>query len=210
MQGGEIPLFFYNFLVDKWPISAIIKTSTREGKSEMARKLSRWELEMKIDTRRIVIYPEDPTKIQTSYWPIDEEEEAKERALIIENKAEILAILREREAIKKLEEESGYNKIAAAREANLIYLEAVNEMAESGNSIAPKSPKISYADLAKQYPVGAILDTLKIMAESYNYVKSEIGRRSIVRLVNGDDPETVLKEANAEWAAESTRLVWND
>ena len=43
----------------------------------MARKLSRWELEMKIDTRRIVIYPEDPTKIQTSYWPIDEEEEAK-------------------------------------------------------------------------------------------------------------------------------------
>jgi hypothetical protein len=81
-------------------------------------------------------------------------------------------------------------------------------------------PKITLAEASRMtnIPINTLrgqcqrgeIPDVQQLGDQRIYLKSEIGRRSIVRLVNGDDPETVLKEANAEWAAESTRLMWND
>lgn len=176
----------------------------------MIRELNRYEIEMKIDARHISIYEPDPTKIQILYWPINEEDKAQEMELIRANKAAILEVLHERESIKKFEEESGYHKVLAARQAKMDYLRQVEAMADRGTSVAPKAPEVEPEEVEREYPRGVAYATLRIMADSENITKSDIGQAAILRLVNGEDPKNVVMEAKEEWRREAGRLVENN
>lgn len=136
------------------------------------------------------------------------------KAQIRDNKAAIMAILREREDYAKhqaaFEDACGYNKICTAFVAWNKYMDELEScMEDEGEAKFPVRPKMTQDDVLALYPVGAIYHTLRGWLDAANCEQRAAASKAIERLVNGDDPQTVYAEANAEWTHAAMRLVAN-
>lgn len=136
-----------------------------------------------------------------------------ELSMIKAAKPEILARFAEKKAAEdarrkaredKINAIEGLTELKAAIDAEIAYGRAFDRMMEDeyNDGVNPPSkPKVSSADLRKQYPRAAAYIKAENWEYANHYAKSSAGRRAKERIINGDDYSTVLADMEAEWSA---------
>ena len=170
-------------------------------------------IEQKINEYCIEIYKEDPTKLCARRMPSAPEANRAAKEFIRDNKSEIMAVLKAREERaarrKKIEEETGYTYIERLASDWSSYRYAEKKAFEREEICRKRPPKETVEAARERYPKGSAYMSLVSMRYSNNYIKSNIGSKALDRIVDGEDPIDVLKEAEAEWSREAARLVDN-
>lgn len=75
-----------------------------------------------------------------------------------------------------------------------------------GVGVRPK-PQYDVAAMRKKYPQADAYLKTEAYEQAENYVKSAAGRKAKERIINGEDPATVLAEMETEWAEYCARRV---
>ena len=117
---------------------------------------------------------------------------------------------RERQA--KIESIEGLKELEAANEALLNYREAFNRAMESGDGILPSKPSVTPEDieaLCKQYPRAAAYRKAEAGSLSANYAKASAYKKALEKIINGEDCEKALADADAEWSAYCDEHIWD-
>lgn len=139
-----------------------------------------------------------------------------------ENKEAIIAHLKEKERaaeerkekIKNIEGLEKLEKIASDW-SNYNYDESkrFNDMMNSeGGSMREnryEKPTETLSELNKMYPRAAAYREAQSYERASNADKSAAGMRAKERIINGEDPQKVIKEMQQEWSEAASRAVWN-
>lgn len=117
---------------------------------------------------------------------------------------------RERQA--KIEAIEGLKELEAANEALLNYREAFNQAIESGDAIFPSKPSVTpegIEALRKKYPRAAAYRKAEAGSLAANYAQASAYKKALERIINGDDYEKALADADAEWKAYLDEHIWD-
>ena len=157
-------------------------------------------------------------RIGSRFWIGPDKDEAM--AYGKEHKQEILAYLIEQEeAAKKTKDErqAKIDSIPGLKELTAAYMEMLNwreelheniERGDSGVGIQSK-PENDLEALAKQYPRAAAYLAADAMCYASHDVKVAAGREAKERIINGDDPDKALADANEKWLAYCREHMWD-
>lgn len=124
------------------------------------------------------------------------------------NKADILAILRDRKASKRKAYEERQNKIKAIeglaeimeyRNAWANWHEAFEHMMENGSGVMHVSaPTTKEKDLREKYPRADAYLRAQHEADKSNYELSAIGKKALERIIDGDDYLSAIEDMDSE------------
>ena len=117
---------------------------------------------------------------------------------------------RERQA--KIEAIEGLKELEAANEALLNYREAFNRAIENDDAIFPSKPSITpegIEALRKKYPRAAAYRKAEAGSLAANYAQASAYKKALERIINGDDYEKALADADAEWKAYLDEHIWD-
>lgn len=157
-------------------------------------------------------------RIGSRFWIGPDKDEAM--AYGKNHKQEILAYLIEQEAaVQKVKDERqakidaipGLKELTAAYDEMLNWREELHENIERGDSgvgIPPK-PEHDFEALAKQYPRAAAYLAADAMCYASHDVKAAAGQEAKERIINGDDPDEALAEANEKWLTYCREHMWD-
>ena len=81
---------------------------------------------------------------------------------------------------------------------------------ESGGGVGVgKKPEYDFEAMYRRYPRAAAYLKADKMALSENYSKSKFGREAREKIINGEDYEQALKEADEKWNAYCEKHMWD-
>lgn len=135
------------------------------------------------------------------------------------HKSEIMQYIKDAEAAKKAAAEERRRKIDAIEGLQEIcdaradlsrwHDEFNRSFRDVGGMGVRQKPEYDFAAMYEKYPRAAAY----LKAESYeyasHYVKSEAGKKAKERIINGDEPGTVIEEMEAEWKAYCDEHIWD-
>ena len=138
--------------------------------------------------------------------------------LIVSNKPAILAVLldekreRERKTAErqsKIDAIEGLNELRSAIDEWDEYREEFSRAMERGDGVFPAMPKSDTKELRARYPRA----NAYLLAESFENAahdqKSSAGRKALERIINGEDPETVIADMETEWHNAAISHIWD-
>jgi hypothetical protein len=142
-------------------------------------------------------------------------------AYVKAHKPEILSFLLEKEEAEKkaaaerqakIDAIEGLKELEAANEALLNYREAFNRAIENDDAIFPSKPSVTpegIEALRKKYPRAAAYRKAEAGSLAANYVQASAYKKALERIINGDDYEKALADADAEWKAYLDEHIWD-
>lgn len=138
-------------------------------------------------------------------------------AYVKAHKPEIMAYLMGREKAAadrqaKIDAIEGLKELEAANEALLNYREAFNRAIENDDAIFPSKPSVTpegIEALRKKYPRAAAYRKAEAGSLAANYVQASAYKKALERIINGDDYEKALADADAEWKAYLDEHIWD-
>lgn len=142
-------------------------------------------------------------------------------AYVNAHKPEILSFLIEKEEAEKkaaadwqakIDAIEGLKELEAANEALLNYREAFNRAIENDDAIFPSKPSVTpegIEALRKKYPRAAAYRKAEACSLAANYVQASAYKKALERIINGDDYEKALADADAEWKAYLDEHIWD-
>ena len=138
-------------------------------------------------------------------------------AYVKAHKPEIMAYLMGREKAAadrqaKIDAIEGLKELEAANEALLNYREAFNRAIENDDAIFPSKPSVTpegIEALRKKYPRAAAYRKAEADSFAANYVQASAYKKALERIINGDDYEKALADADAEWKAYLDEHIWD-
>lgn len=138
---------------------------------------------------------------------------------IVAAKPEILQIL--------TDDAEARNAYTAAREARIAAISGLAEIRAAqedlsawdrefersfddcgGLGVRPR-PQYDLDAMYAAYPAAAAYLKAESMAAAANCAKAAAGRKALDRIINGDDPDAALADAESEWGAYVTAHVWD-
>ena len=137
------------------------------------------------------------------------------------HKPEILSFLIEKEEAEKkaaadrqakIDAIEGLKELEAANEALLNYREAFNRAIENDDAIFPSKPSVTpegIEALRKKYPRAAAYRKAEAGSLAANYVQASAYKKALEHIINGDDYEKALADADAEWKAYLDEHIWD-
>ena len=142
-------------------------------------------------------------------------------AYVKAHKPEILSFLIEKEEAEKkamadrqakIDAIEGLKELEAANEALLNYREAFNRAIENDDAIFPSKPSVTpegIEALRKKFPRAAAYRKAEAGSLAANYVQASAYKKALERIINGDDYEKALADADAEWKAYLDEHIWD-
>lgn len=137
------------------------------------------------------------------------------------HKPEILAFLLGKEEAQKkaaadrqakIDAIEGLKELEAASEALLNYREAFSRAIENDDPIFPSKPSVTPEDIEamrKKYPRAAAYREAEARSLSSHYVQASAYKKALERIINGEDYEKALADAESEWKAYLTEHIWD-
>lgn len=144
---------------------------------------------------------------------------AQDMAFMQEHKPEIMQYIKDEAAAKKAAAEERRRKIDAIeglqeiRDARADLSRWHDEFNRSFRNVGGmgvrQKPEYDFAAMEARYPRAAAY----LKAESYeyasHYAKSAAGKKALERIINGEDPNTVIADMEAEWKAHCDEHIWD-
>ena len=137
------------------------------------------------------------------------------------HKPEILAFLLGKEEAQekaaadrqaKIDAIEGLKELEAASEALLNYREAFSRAIENDDLIFPSKPSVTPEDVEamhKKYPRAAAYREAEARSLSSHYVQASAYKKALERIINGEDYEKALADAESEWKAYLAEHIWD-
>ena len=116
-----------------------------------------------------------------------------------------------REWEEKVDAIPGLMKIDAAMEdlrSYQIEWEENWQRGDSGVGLRPR-PQHDIAAMLLEYPRAAAYIKARDMSCAANYAKAAAGKKALIRIVNGEDYEKALSDAEKEWNEHVMEHVWD-
>ena len=142
-------------------------------------------------------------------------------AYVKARKPEIMAFLLNREEMEKkaVEERQakidaidGLKELEAANEALLNYREAFNRAIENDDAIFPSKPSVTpegIEAMRKKYPRAAAYRKAETGSLAANYVQASAYKKALERIINGEDYEKAIADADTEWKEYLDEHIWD-
>ena len=126
-------------------------------------------------------------------------------AYVVAHKQQIMEYLLEKERTAAQEAQiEGLAELEAASEAVLRHREAFVRAWEQGDGVLPAAPQVTPEDveaLEKRYPRAAAYRKALSGSLAAHDVKAAAYSKALDRIINGEDYEKALADAEAEWLA---------
>lgn len=139
-------------------------------------------------------------------------------AYVKAHKPEIMAFLLNREEMEKkaVEERQakidaieGLKEIEAAKEAVLNWRQKFNKAMEDGDGILPCKPDVDLEALYAKFPRAAAYRKAEAGSLASHYTKASVYKEALERIINGEDYEKALADADTEWKEYLVEHIWD-
>lgn len=140
-------------------------------------------------------------------------------SFVKENKAEIIKYLAEEVEAKRKAVEDRKAKIAAIegldeiieakRDLENWHYEFQKSFSDVGGLGVRKKPEYDFDAMYTRYPRAAAYLKAESFANASNYMKANAGKNAKERIINGDNPETVIEEMEKEWHEYCEEHIWD-
>lgn len=102
---------------------------------------------------------------------------------------------------KKVQGVDGLIELMAALNERNAYMQGRKDFEEGLITEMPPKPTTSVAEMKQKYPRAAAYLEAQSWSWSASFKKSGLGKQAMERILNGDDPDTVLEDMQNAWTA---------